>query len=523
MTSREKRFLLIGLALGLVLAAVLGFFLSARDSGSAVAAHAAPQQAAESPSAHQQGSEAVPAALQLTEDEQRAIGVRTVPVLARAIEREVLAPGRVEPAETQLYNVSAHISGRIDDLLVDFTGQSVRRGQPIARIYSPDVLAGAEELRLAVEARNQLGPGADAQAIAQADDLVQASRSRLELWRLGPGQIDSIAGSRQPQLHVTIYSNAGGLVVDRKVTEGQYVKEGDVLYTVADLSSVWIMADVYESDLPAVRIGQSAEITSDAMPGAALRGKVSFIEPLANPQTRTIPVRIQVPNPGMRLRPGMFTHARLLATGSKPFLTIPRSAVLNTGAETIVYVDRGEEGFEPRAVQLGPAAGDLYPVVSGLKEGELVVTDGNFLIDSQTRISGAATSSFGGSRSFDKPESPGGSAQAKADAAKSKPPTVDLRTDPAPPKGASENSFFVSVTGADGKPITDAQVSVTLIMPAMPAMSMPEMRNTYELKWDGRQYSGRGNIAMAGSWNVIVEVTRNGERIATHRARLTAK
>jgi len=521
MTSREKRFLLIGVALGLAATAVLAFVLSGRGDAAPPAqsaGHAAHPSSGSAPP--RDGS--APATLQLTEEEERAIGIRTVPVLARTIEREVLAPGRVEPAETQLYNISAHISGRVDDLLVNFTGQSVRRGQPIARIYSADVMAGAEELRLALDARRQLGPAAHPQAIAQADDLVQASRRRLELWRVGPRQIESITNSDRPQLHVTIFANAGGLVVERKVTEGQHVNEGDVLYTVADLSSVWVVADVYESDLAVVRAGQLAEITTDALPGAVLRGKVSLIEPFANPQTRTIPVRIQVPNPGMRLRPGMFTQVRLRAADSRPVLTIPRSAVLNTGGGTLVYVDTGAQGFESRKVELGAPAGDLYPVVAGLKEGEQVVTEGNFLIDSQTRISGAVSSAFGGAKSFQN----GGNATPSAPAAtgaEKREPAISFTTDPSPARGAADNTFLVTLSDADGQPVADAQVSVTLVMPAMPAMNMPEMRNTHQLRWDGKQYSGRGAVAMSGGWNVIVEVTRNGERIAIHRARLAAK
>src|SRR5205823_1467874 len=202
---------------------------------------------------------------------------------------------------------------------------------------SPDILASAEEYRLALENRKRLG-AAEAPAISGADELVTASRRRLELWGITPQQIDAIASSDKPQLELTIYSPTSGIVSERKVTTGQYINAGDVLYTVSDLSVVWVMADVYESDLAEVREGRSVEITSQSLPGTKLRGQVGFVEPLVNPQTRTATARIQVANPGMRLRPGMFVQARFSIPSASPALTIPRSAVLDTGTRKLVYV-----------------------------------------------------------------------------------------------------------------------------------------------------------------------------------------
>ena len=180
--------------------------------------------------------------------------------------------------------------------------------------------------------------------------------------------------------------------MERKVTQGQYVREGDVLYTVADLSTVWVKADVYEADLPRVRTGQSVEIAAEMLP-TKLSGRVNFIEPMLNPQTRTVPVRIQVANPGLRLRPGMFVNATFTTTGGQEVLAVPRSAVLDAGTRKLVYVARENGVFEQRQVKLGAAGEEFYPVLSGVKEGERVVTHGSFLIDSQDRKSTRLNSS----------------------------------------------------------------------------------------------------------------------------------
>jgi len=336
----------------------------------------------------------------------------------------------------------------------------------VAQIYSPDLVTGAEEYRLALENRARLGSGAIPEAVAQADELVVSARRKLELWGLTSKQIQEIEASPQPRILVTIYSPTSGVVTERKVTRGQYVKEGDVLYVVTDLTTVWVKVEIYEPDLPLVRLGQAVEITSEALPGVKLRGPIGFIEPQVNQQVRTVALRIEVPNPHMRLRPGMFVNARVLATGKDSVLAVWRTAVLDTGLRKTVYVAQGNGVFEGREVQLGPPGEKYYPVLSGVKEGERVVTHGNFLIDSQTRITGGMTGLFGGSKEFTREgqgQQPGKPAQAAGY-------KITFRTEPDPPKGAAQNMFHVSITDADGKPVTDAQVRVLLVMPAMPTM-----------------------------------------------------
>ncbi|HXE90765.1 MAG TPA: efflux RND transporter periplasmic adaptor subunit [Terriglobales bacterium] len=524
MTARETRFLFAGTVLGGVLAA--GAFLALwRDSTTPAPAEPAPTGSMSAHGAHAAETAATanaPAAknekpapgpvgmLELTPEELASIGVETVEVRRRILEQAVTAVGRIEEAETRLATISARVGGRIDKLHLDFTGESVRRGQPIAEIYSPEVVSSAEEYRLALENLERMGAAAP-QAVEQARELVAASRRRLELWGLTPEQIRSIEKSEQPSLHITLHAPVSGIVTERRVTEGQYVREGDVLYTLSDLSTVWVKADVYEADMPRVRPGQAAEITSEALPGETLRGRVGFVEPMVNPQTRTVAVRIEVRNPALRLRPGMYVMAMLRGAAARSVLAVPRSAVLDTGMRKVAYVAKGEGVFEGRQLELGPAAGDYFPVLAGLNEGERVVARGGFLIDSQTRLAGGLSGMFGGSKEFQPP------AKGEAKAWK-----ITFQVDPSPPRGSQENTVRVQVLDAAGKPATDASVRVEFWMPAMPEMGMGEMRAGADLKWDGSAYSGSIRLPSAGSWNVTVQARRGTERLAAYRTRVDA-
>lgn len=527
MNSRERNFVWIGIVVGVFIAGLIFGVMRWRSS----LPEGAPSVAMQERQAPAPANDSMPGmnhpapqsqqpqggslgTVQLSPEEEQQVGIEVSEARIQTLRREILAVGKVEEAETQIATISARVGGRIDRLLVNFTGQRVSRGQPIALIYSPEVVASGEEYKLALESRRRLGAHATASAIQQADELVAASRRRLELWGLTTEQITDISRSEQPQIHITIHSPAGGIITERKVTEGQYVREGDVLYALTDLSTVWVIAEVYEADLPQLRVGQTVEITSQALPGATLRGQVNFIEPMVNRQTRTVPVRIQVANPGMRLRPGMFAMAKIRSPGAERVLTIPRSAVLHAGARDIVYVALGQGNFEAREVQLGPAGEDSYPVRTGIEEGEQVVTRGAFMLDSQTRITGGMTGLFGGSKEFERAAPPpAGMASLK----------ISFQTEPDPPKGAEENTFRVSVTDPEGKPVSDAQVKVTLVMPAMPAMNMPEMRSSFDLTWNGTEYEGRGVIQMAGGWNVMIEVSRGGQLLGTQRAGINAR
>jgi len=517
MTKREKQFVLTGMLFGMVLAALL-YGVSRRlhangvgDLNVIVPAQARDSDPAPSSKVSESAIGETVSAVQLSEQEQQQIGVQTVVVERRNLQRTLSTVAQVEQPETELASVSARVSGRIDKLFVDFTGQAVRRGQEIALIYSPEIYSTAEEYRLALENRKRLGSGAEGQAVSGADDLIAAARRRLELWGLTTHQIDDIASSSKPQIDLPIYSPANGIVTERKVTEGQYVSAGESLYTLSDLSTVWVKAELYQPDIASIRIGQPTEIKWDA-PNGSTHGRVAFVDPMVNAQTRTASVRIQVPNPKMRLRPGMFVDVKFAMTEGNGVLAVPRSAVVDTGTRKIVYVPAGNGNFDGREVRLGQPVDQYYPVLAGLRAGDRVVTQGNFLIDSQTRITGGMTGLFGGSEQFE-----------SGRAAVSSAIQFRFSADPATPKGGSNTTFHVTVLDVSGKPISDAAVKVALVMPAMPAMNMPEVRSPADLKWDGTEYTGAVKVPSSGAWNIEIEARRNGQVLGTYRSRLVAQ
>jgi len=516
MTASERKIFIIGAAAGViavmlvggVLAVRVGHVFASQPAPAGVPMQPAPARTPPDAQGTQPGT-----TVQLTPAEMTAAGVQVADVRTSVLKTTIDAFGRVEQPESQLAVVSAWIGGRVDKLFVQYTGDLVRRGPRVAEVYSPEVATVLEEYRLAQEHRERLGQSDEPFARSQADSLVEASRRKLELWGITPEQIATPAASGVP--HVTIYANAEGTVVERKVTQGQYVNAGETLMTLADLGEIWIKADVYEDQLPQIHPGQDVNITAEALPNRTLHGHVQFIEPTTNAQTRTVPVHIHLPNPGMRLMPGMFVSATFVSRAAGPAVVVPRSAVLDTGTRKLVYLAKADGVFEAREIKTGAPTEDVFPVLSGLKAGDKVVLNGNFMIDSQAQLSSGMTGLFGGSKEF----ASGQGAAVAANAAK-----IELRP-VGELKGAEDNGFQAVLTDAGGKPIPDAQVTVTLVMPAMPSMNMPEMRNSFALTWNAGQqvYAGRGNVGMAGSWNATAEARKNGALIASARTRLSAK
>jgi len=527
MTKRETKLIALGAGAGILTAALVAGVLAQKglhffSSDAVVAARsgaaALPERAADASSGTQPG-----ATVELTPAEITAAGVQVSEVRTAELKTDIAAFGRVEQPEAQLAAVSARIGGRVDKLYVQYTGEHVRSGQPVADIYSPEVATAIEEYRLALENRNGLRQSDDPYALTQADALVKASQRRLELWGISEKQINAARTDGVP--HVTIYGYASGTVVDRKVTQGQYVSAGDTLFTVADLSQVWIKADVYEEQLPEIRQGQEVDITAESLPNKTLHGHVDFIEPSANQQTRTVPVHVHVGNPGMRLLPGMFVNATFVSHAAAPSIVVPRSAVLDTGTRKIVYLARPNGVFEAREVEVGAATEDLFPVSKGLALGDKVVLNGNFLIDSQAHLSSGVSGLYGGSKEFAGQQSTSASPSPATKGTEPAGVNLDFHADAEPLKVGQDNAFHAALTDASGKAIADAHVTVTLVMPAMPSMSMPEMRSSFELNWNAsrQMYVGKGQPGMPGTWTVLVEARRNGNLIASLRTHLAAR
>ncbi|MGD9547856.1 MAG: efflux RND transporter periplasmic adaptor subunit [Candidatus Krumholzibacteriia bacterium] len=332
-----------------------------------------------------------PRTLELSEGAAALAEIRTTAVTRASAGTTVRLIGKVQADETRTRTIAARIAGRIDTLFVDYTGAEVSRGQPLLSLYSPDLYAGQTELIAA--RRNVESLAAAGEPVrASAATALEAARRRLLLWGLSPEQVDRIAGQETPATHLRIEAPIAGVVTHRNATMGAYVQTGTPLYTVTDLSRVWVVLDAYEQDLPWLRTGQDVDFTVSAVPGHAFAGSVVFIDPVVDEKTRTAEVRLSVDNAERLLKPGMLAGAVVRAgspaEADRP-LVIPASAPLRTGKRAVVYVrlpHHDKPAFEGREIVLGPRTAEGFIVAEGLEEGELVVTNGAFKIDSALQI-----------------------------------------------------------------------------------------------------------------------------------------
>jgi Cu(I)/Ag(I) efflux system membrane fusion protein len=291
--------------------------------------------------------------------------------------------GKVTVDETRVHHVNLKVGGFVGHTHAEFVGQTVRKGEPLFTLYSPELLAAQDEYLLALRTRDRLRKGgSDA---ADGDDLVASARRKLELWDVPESEIRRIEETGTPLKELTFYAPAGGVVTKRDALPGMRVNAGDMPLEMVDLSRVWVRADVYESELRHVKVGMSAALTLKAYPNRTFQGRVAFIDPLLDPTTRTVAARLEFPNPGGELKPEMFGEV-VLRGSSRTGLRIPTDAVIDSGTKKVVFVAIGEGRFQPRELELGAADGDHVEVVRGLSEGEQVVTRANFLVDSESRL-----------------------------------------------------------------------------------------------------------------------------------------
>src|SRR5439155_8318484 len=280
-------------------------------------------------------------------------------------------------------------SGWLRNVYVNATYQFVRKGQPLFTIYSPDLVATEQEYLLARKNQQQLQTSSVEGVSEGASSLVSAARDRLRQWEIPASEIAKLDASGKPITELTIYSPVTGYVTERAALPNMYVQPDTKLYTVADLSSVWVNAQVFQNDIGKVKPGDSGDVTVDSYPGKTFRGRVDQILPQVDMNTRTVRCRLVFPNPGLLLKPGMFVNVVLKGPAGKS-LTIPASSIFHSGTRNLVFVDKGEGSFEPREVELGSRTGDDCIVLKGLKEGESLVTSANFLIDSEAQLQAAA-------------------------------------------------------------------------------------------------------------------------------------
>ncbi|AMK10797.1 efflux RND transporter periplasmic adaptor subunit [Pseudodesulfovibrio indicus] len=340
-----------------------------------------------------EGTRASVREITLTDSAQKLAGIATEAVRRLDVAVETRMVGKVDYDETRVRSITAWTGGRVDTMYVDYTGSRVKQGQPMVSIYSPELLTAQAELIQAIKAMEDL-KGSNLNLVKEsAKRTEEASREKLRLLGLTQRQIDKVASEGKAADHITLYAPQGGVVIRKDVNEGQYVKTGTSIYSVADLSTLWVVLEAYESDLPWIALGQQVEFQTEAYPGKMFKGKVVYIDPLVSEQTRTVRVRLEVGNKDGSLKPGMLVRATQQKEGGKKTagespLVIPASAPLITGKRAVVYVANPDKpgAFEGREIVLGPRAGNYYIVKSGLKEGDLVVTKGNFKIDSAVQI-----------------------------------------------------------------------------------------------------------------------------------------
>jgi Cu(I)/Ag(I) efflux system membrane fusion protein len=321
-----------------------------------------------------------------TEKVQR-LGVRTAKVEKRTLDAVVRATGRVEIDERRLNTITAKFEGYIERLHVNATGQFVARGTPLFEAYSPELLAAQREYAVASQAMANL-KGADAQTQAGMKRLADSALARLRNWDVTDEDIARLACGGEPKRALTFRAPAGGVVLERKATQGMRFMPGEMLYQIADLSGIWVIADVFEQDLGRVRVGQMAQLRFDAYPGEAFKGRVTYIYPTLKAEMRTAQVRIELPNPGGKLKPAMYAQVELPSAGAS-VVAVPNSAVIDSGRRRVVLVDLGNGRFEPREVKLGTRGDDYAAVLDGVKEGETVVVAANFLIDAESNLKAA--------------------------------------------------------------------------------------------------------------------------------------
>ena len=328
------------------------------------------------------------AVVSLSPDRQRVLGIRSEPVRAASLEREIRTVGRVAADERRLHHIHTKYEAYIEHLHVDYTGKFVRKGQPLASLYSPELMATQQEYLLAYRAQQQLGASSIPSVARGGVDLREAARRRLLLWDIRPADIERLERTGEVRRTLDLYSPVSGYVTAKMAQHGMRVTPADTLFDIADLSHLWVLADVYESDLPGVRPGMPAELALSYLPGRTWRGSVTNIAPTVEEKTRTIKVRVEVDNADGALKPEMFADV-VLKTALGRGLVAPAGALLETGERTLVFVDHGGGLLEPRSVQAGAKTAAGVQILRGLAEGERVVTAANFLLDSESSLKAA--------------------------------------------------------------------------------------------------------------------------------------
>ena len=484
---------------------------AASAAGADNAAQNGPESGNQSASAQQ--AEAPLSPIQLSPQRMQSIGVQLGQVEFQPVSDELRFYGNVQPNERRLAYIQTRFAGWIRKVYVDATGDFVRKGQPLFTVYSPDLVTTEQEYLLAKRNAASLDSSPVSGVAAGASSLLDSARQRLLQWEISPSEIAKLDQTGKAITDLTIYSSVSGYVIDKNALPNLYVQPETKLYTVADLSEVWVLAQIFQEDAGKLKPGDPAEVTVDAYPNTVFHGRVDYLLPQLDTATRTLPVRLVFPNPGLKLRPGMYVNVRVkLPLGRQ--LIVPATAVFHSGTRNLVFISHGNGQIEPRQVELGASVGDRFVIRKGVKQGDQIVTSANFLIDSEAQLQAAAGAFM--------PPPPGAGAAAAMNAPAQAQANVEMTTDPSPPHKGS-NTVRVSLTSQDGKAITGAKVKVTFFMPAMPGMGMAAMKTVINAADNGGgMYEGSGDLGSGGTWQVTITATLNGQTIASKQLSVNA-
>jgi Cu(I)/Ag(I) efflux system membrane fusion protein len=461
------------------------------------------------PRANSAGAGAVAApTIRIAPERQQQIGLKFAEATLLPAIVEIRAVGKVAYDETQIAHVHTKVQGWIEDVFVNFVGATVRKGQPLFTIYSPDLVAAQEEYLLSLRAQKELGTSSFERVSEGSRALLSATRRRLELWDITPAQIEALEKRGEVSRTVTVASQVSGIVTERAAYHhGRTVTPEMDLYTIVDLSRVWVLAQAYEYELPHVRVGQMAEA---ALPYDAERrplvGKVTFVSPVLDPKTRTVEVRLEFPNPDLALKPETFVNVNLRRDLGRR-LVVPKDAVMDTGTKQYVFVDKGDGYLEPREVKAGAEVSAGRIIADGLRERERVVTAANFILDSESRLKGA----------FD--------AMGKAAEGPAAGPVAQLSaavtTDPSPAR-VGHNRVHVKVADGSGQAIRGADVSIRFFMPQMMGMAQVDVKAGLREVAPG-EYVGDVDLPIAWSFATTLTVVKGGQVVGTAETTVTAR
>jgi len=480
---------------------------AATASGSEPSQPAAPATAPSDDSAAPP-SETPLAPIQLSPQRMQSIGVKVGVVESKTINDEIRLYGNVQPSERRFAYVQTRFAGWIRQVYADATGDFIRKGQPLFTIYSPDLVETEREYLLAKKNAGALQQSTVSGVSDGAALLIAAARARLQQFDISESEIAKLDETGEAITDLTFYSPASGYITERNALPNMHVQPDTKLYAIADLSDVWVLAQIFQNDAGKIKPGDPAEVTLDAYPGRVFKGKVDYLLPQLDVATRTLPVRLVFPNPDLKLRPGMYVNVSLkLPLGKR--LVVPDSAVFHSGTKSLVFTYTGEGNIQPREVEMGPHVGDEFVVSKGVKAGEQIVTSANFLIDSEAQLQAAAGAFM--------PPPPGAGQAAAMNAPTQAQASVELTTAPSPPQKGT-NTVRVKLTDQSGKPLTGAQVTVTFFMAAMPAMGMAAMKTVVQTSdKGGGTYEGSASLGSGGTWQVTITAVQNGQAIANRQ------